>query len=212
MWLLVSPNGLPLSAQPCRTLLFVTPPVVHGLPTAQHLKICRLGPKWWSGVTQRSWTGLLHPLSNSYMALAGDNPTHSADAPAAPSRPDLDSSVKEVPANSMGSPQLVAGGARVARCSIVGPDRQLSSKALTSASRRRILKEAVQRRSRGPFSHEPTVFPGGSDTAAPPQHSPVWSPHPQATSCPHSSDAACPLPSPANLQPSSPVPSSLQPL
>lgn len=52
-----------------------------------------------------------HSLSNCYTARAGDNPVH---PPAAVSRPDLDSSTKKAPANTMGSPQQMSGDARVA--------------------------------------------------------------------------------------------------
>lgn len=104
----------------------------------------------------------------------------------------------------MGSPQLVAGSAQVVCRFTVGPNRRLSSRAMTSASHWRILKEAVLRCSGSPHSHEATIDPGWFNFAALPQQLPVWSPHRKSST--HSPDASSPLFCPMNPQPTSPLP------
>ncbi|KAL7407287.1 hypothetical protein ABVT39_006245 [Epinephelus coioides] len=81
-------------------------------------------------------------LSNRFAVLSGDDP--------ALSRRDLD------PSPSTASSPPAAGDVwPVALCSTKGPHRQLSSQATTSASWRKILKEAVLRRSAGPHCPKP---------------------------------------------------------
>lgn len=122
MWLLVSLDRLPLSLQPYRTQLIGTPPLVHSLLPAWQLNI-------WTGVevARRTWTGLLHLFifASPTATLAGDNPVHPADAPAALSRPKLHHSLKKAAADTMGFPQLVAGGAWAA-CVFFTQSRHLS--------------------------------------------------------------------------------------
>lgn len=131
-------------------------------------------------------------LSNRYAALSDDSPVHPADAPAAPS--DLDPTT--APVDTTAFPPLVADSAQVAGHSIVKPNKWPSTRSSTSASRRRILKEAVLRRS----GALPRPEPAGnrsprSDAPASPPHLPSRS---------HSTDRR--LASHGNPLPSSPRP------
>lgn len=114
----------------------------------------------WKSLLDRAASPPRLRISYRYLALSDDT-----DAPAAPSRPDLN------PSPSWHC-SLPTTGVRVARCSPGKPNQRTSSQATTSSSRRKILKEAALRRSGGLSGPEPAENPSlWSDATALPQHS-----------------------------------------
>ena len=98
-------------------------------------------------------------LSNRYTALTDDNPVHPVDDPAPPLPRDT----------SAAQMQESAGVVRVAEHPTGGTAQQLPARTSTSSVRRRILKQAVFRRSGGLPRPDPAENqPPSSSTAGPP--------------------------------------------
>ncbi|KAL7392221.1 hypothetical protein ABVT39_021382 [Epinephelus coioides] len=121
-------------------------------------------------------------LSNHFAFLSGDNPTLT--------HYDLDPSP-----STASSPPAAGGVQQVALRSAEGPHQQLSSQAMTSASQRNILKEAVLRRSQSPQYPKPGDNPPHGTASL--QHSSARTLLPVTPG--HSPDTDCPPPSPATL-------------
>ncbi|CAK6969930.1 uncharacterized protein LOC115592365, partial [Scomber scombrus] len=96
-------------------------------------------------------------LSNRFTALSADNLVHPVDPPVAPPRPVTTPADSAAPPKSLPRP---------------GPKQRPSSRSKTSASRRRILREAVMRRSGAFPPPEPAIDTSPRDvaTAGAPAH------------------------------------------
>lgn len=176
-----SRSSSPHSRRPSRTRCTGIPALGLHRPPAQHRVAGGLGWRWSAGCKRGPGCVASPPrlsLSNRYSALAsdGDPDVGTADAAAAapspptdavPAAPRLEESASA--SNGAVAPSPPAGGTPAAPCTdgsassslapvdrsaaAAGPDHRLPSRTSVSAARRRLLKEAVRRRSGGLLSH-----------------------------------------------------------